>query len=40
LPFESGDKKKIAVRVVTNDGNAAEIIVALNDVKASKAGSK
>jgi adenine-specific DNA-methyltransferase len=33
LPFDAGDSGKVAVRVVTNDGNAAEVVLDL-----SKAG--
>ncbi len=29
LPFDAGDSGKVAVRVVTNDGNAAEVVIDL-----------
>ena len=29
LPFDGGDNRKVAVRVVANDGNAAELILDL-----------
>ena len=40
LPFEVGDQKRIAVRVISNDGNAAEIITNLTKVRDSKAIAK
>ena len=40
LPFEAGDQKKIAVRVVTNDGNAAEIVLDLPTISATKVSTK
>lgn len=32
LPFDEGDHKRIAVRVIANDGNASEVIVSLSEV--------
>ena len=32
LPFDEGDHKQIAVRVIANDGNASEVIVSLSEV--------
>lgn len=33
LPFDAGDHGRIAVRVVANDGNAAEVVLDLPDLK-------
>ncbi len=40
LPFEAGDQRRVAVRVIANDGNAAEIVLDLSNVKTSKAAAK
>ena len=31
LPFEAGEYRRVAVRVIANDGNAAEVIRELSD---------
>ena len=40
LPFEAGDQGKIAIRVVTNDGNAAETVLDLPTSRAPKGRTK
>ena len=33
IPFDAGDQKRCAVRVLTDDGNAAEVILPLNGAR-------
>ena len=40
LPFEAGDQQRIAVRVIANDGNAAEIVTDLSKVQSTKVKTK
>ena len=40
LPFEAGDQKKIAVRVIANDGNAAEVVMDLPKSQSPKVKAK
>ena len=40
LPFEAGDQKRIAIRVIDNDGNAAEIVLDLGKVPSLKVKTK
>ena len=40
LPFEAGDQKRIAIRVIANDGNAAEIVLDLGKVPSLKVKTK
>jgi adenine-specific DNA-methyltransferase len=40
LPFEAGDQQRIAVRVIANDGNAAEVVMDLPAMRPTKGRKK